>query len=456
MVDILPFHGLRYNKDRVEDVGAVVAPPYDVITRLYRKQLYDQHPDNVVRLILGKQQDGDNADNNVYSRAKGFLKQWKAENVLVAEDQPAFYAYAQSWQEGDDTVERKGFVGLLRLEAFEDGNVLPHEFTLKGPKADRLNLMQATLANLSQIFMIYADPERRMEQWLFSENSEANWQTAKDADGVSHRFRPVTDAGVTGQLQALFQDRKILIADGHHRYETALAFRDEARRAMEAKTGRTYPPGSLMTDYIMVFLANIHDPGLKVYPTHRLLYHWPGGWDRTRFEAGLREAFDVVDAGEDFSCVFIADRKPEAPLKLKLKNPAAMADLKDERLKTLDTAILEHAVFRNILSTTGEALKADHTAGFYRNDHQIEELIQRGEAVCVFYMGTPPLSLIKEVCESGERMPQKSTYFYPKILTGLVMLDYTSRVHAGVREVTPLEPDLFRRFDPAAVIQPDA
>lgn len=424
MVDILPFRGLRYNLQKLALEGAslnnVTTPPYDVINDEQQTAFYDKHPANFIRVDLNRKTAQDNESNNPYTRSAHCIQQWEAEEILIPEAEPAIYAYSQSWQEGTQTIERKGLIALLKLATFESGKVLPHEFTLKGPKQDRMQLMRSTLCNLSQVFMIYSDPQRTLESLVYQPASQNDWATATDADGVIHQFKPVTDAAVIEQLQALFKEKTLLIADGHHRYETALAYQQEVREQLKATHGENPPEGSLLCDYAMIFLTNMDDPGLKVYPTHRILYQWPQGWDQARFETALFQKFDRVSTHETFS---YRQAGTNQLIKLRLKPEATPTNL-PPLLNTFDAALLEETVFKGIFNSTGEALKQEHLLGFYRNEDEIETLWREGKTVGGFFLAAPSVKLVHQICESGHRMPQKSTYFYPKILSGLVIYPY--------------------------------
>lgn len=435
MVDILPFRGLRYNLDKLAAEGAslndVATPPYDVINDAQQAAFYAKHPANFVRLDLNQKTPHDNAENNPYTRAAGFMAEWEQDSILIPEAQPALYAYSQSWDENGKRIVRKGMIGLLKLEEFapsadqegfsqKTGSILPHEHTLKGPKQDRIQLMRSTLCSLSQVFLIYSDPQRTLESLLYDQDTSTPWNEATDADGVVHAFRPVTDPAIIQQLQTLFREKALLIADGHHRYETALAYREEVREQFRKKNGHEAPDGSLLSDYSAVFLTNMDDPGLKVYPTHRILEQWPAGWDESRFEAELFKKYDIVESNETFS---YRTAKSNTLLKLRLKPEATPSQL-PPLLDTFDAALLEETVFKGIFHSTGEALKQDHTLGFHRNDDEIEALWASGNAVAGFYLAAPSVKLVHQICESGHRMPQKSTYFYPKILSGLLIYPY--------------------------------
>jgi uncharacterized protein (DUF1015 family) len=443
MAEIFPFRGLRYNLEKLAKEGvsldSVVTPPYDVIDEAQQDAFYARHPANFVRVDLNRKTPEDNAGNNPYTRAAAFIEQWEKDGTLVAEEEPAFYAYSQTWTQDGETVERKGMIALLKLGDFESGVVLPHEYTLKGPKQDRLDLMRSTLCSLSQVFLIYSDPAKTMEGLLF--NEQTGWAEATDADGVRHRFKPVTEPGVISRLQALFKDKSLLIADGHHRYETALAYKQEVREQIRRETGQEPPEGSLLSDYGMIFLTNMDDPGLKVYPTHRVLYRWPEGWDQGKFEEALAQRFDVVTQGETFS---YRKAGTQVLIRLRLKPEAKPAGL-PPLLDSFDAALLEETVFKGIFQSGGEALKQAHVLGFYRNEDEINTLWEKQKAVAAFYLAAPSVHLVRQICESGHRMPQKSTYFYPKILSGLVVYPYRrflqrpAHALSGVCEAEPVE-----------------
>ncbi len=451
MVDILPFRGLRYNlekleKDKLSKEGAslndVVTPPYDVIDEAQQQAFYDRHPANFIRLDLGLKTPKDHETDNPYTRARDYIAQWETEQTLIPEAVPAFYAYSQTWAEDGQTIERKGMLALLRLEEFDTQKVLPHEYTLKGPKQDRLQLMQTTLCSLSQVFMIYSDPDRLMEGLLYEQAAAHHgWAQATDAAGVAHRFKPVTDPGVVERLQAMFKDKTLLIADGHHRYETALGFARDVRDELKRQTGTEPAPGALLSDYGMIFLTNMDDPGLKVYPTHRVLYQWPEGWNVERFETELFKRYEPTATQP----TFIYQKPGEKPVSLRLKADTAV-DL-PPLLDTFDAALLEETVFKGIFNQNGEALKSQHLLGFYRDDDAVSNRLEQREAVCAFWLAAPSVKLVHQICESGHRMPQKSTYFYPKILSGLVIYPYrpfagkTEHALSGIRNAQALPAD---------------
>lgn len=424
MPQLFPFRGLRYNLEKLATEGhslnSVATPPYDVINEAQQVSFAERHPANFIRVDLNPKTPQDSEQNNPYTRAGQFIQQWENEQTLIGEAEPAIYAYSQSWKEGTETIERKGAIVLLKLEEFESGQVLPHEHTLKGPKQDRIQLMRSTLCSLSQVFMIYSDPTRTLENLLYPAGQATGWAEATDADGVVHSFKPVTDSAVIGKIQALLQDKPLLIADGHHRYETALSYKQEVRDQLKEKTGQEPPEGSLLSDYAMIFVTNMDDPGLKVYPTHRILYQWPQSWDAQRFETELFQRYEIVTEGETFS---YRRAGTSELVKLRIK-PEAQPTQLPPLLDIYDAALLEETVFKGIFNQPGEALKNEHLLGFYRNQDEIEALWATGKAVGGFFLAAPSVKLVHEICQSGHRMPQKSTYFYPKILSGLVIFPY--------------------------------
>jgi uncharacterized protein (DUF1015 family) len=426
MVQILPFKGLRYTTG--PDLSAVTAPPYDVIDADYQQALYNQHPANVVRLILNQKSATDNAENSTYTRASHHLTQWMTEGTLALDDTPAVYAYSQQWTDAEgQTINRRGLIALLKLENLDSGHVLPHEYTLGGPKQDRFKLMQSTMTNLSQIFMVYEDPTRWVENHLFTPQAAAGpLASATDKDGVTHHIQPVTQPDLIAQTQALFASQTLLIADGHHRYETALSFKDTARQQAGNKAITELP-----TDYVMVFLSNLDDPGLQVYPTHRMLSRWEP-LAQAELEQKLQETFNVVADTVEADFVY---RTADKTWPLKVKASANLTAI-PECMRQLDVALLDTLVFEGMMQQTANALKEAKVLTFHREADAPSRLLASGEAVAVFVMNTPRIKDIKAVCETGLRMPQKSTYFYPKIQSGLVLYPYFANAHGHTAHPT--------------------
>lgn len=413
MVTVKPFAGLRYNPSKTT-LQTVVAPPYDVISSEHQQALYDRDPHNIVRLILGHKHPTDSDTENVYTRAHSTLETWRQTGAMAEDSQPAFYGYQQTWQ----GITRQGFLGLLKVTPFdapvpEAEKVLPHEWTLGGPKADRLALFKATGSILSPIFCLYDDTQHRIDY-----TPASNSQTVTDDDGVVHTLWPITDPGLIETMQAVLAQQSVLIADGHHRYETALAYRDW-RRERDGQTD--VPEGQLPWDYTMAFFTNMSGDGLRVYPTHRVFDSYPAGWSADKLQAAVTEAFEPASAEVD--ALFWLERagQPKQPMRLKA---GVSIDAIPTALRDLDVALLDQLIFADQLGTTANDLKQQGHLHFIRDEAEIETLLKTEANTLVFWVHAPDVQAVKTICASGTRMPQKSTYFYPKLLSGLVLYYY--------------------------------
>jgi uncharacterized protein (DUF1015 family) len=393
MAVVSPFRALRYDAARVGDLGAVVAPPYDVISRAQQDALYDRNPWNVVRLILPREPERE-------ASAARTLRAWIASGVLALDAEPALYFYSQEFSLSDGSRHcRDGVLCRLDLEEFSSGVVRPHERTFPGPKADQLALLRATGAYLSPIFGLYARPRERLRD-VAGVAGPPLLEVAEE-HGEVHRLWRVTDAGAVAQVAAALAGETIFIADGHHRYETALAYR--------AERGADGPSS------ILAFLSNMEEPGLVVLPTHRLL-RVPLRLAPADFEARLRESFAVAPlprgprpAGS--IDVVLPDRRlrvhPQA---------AALARIASlpPTIRALDVAVLHGALLEPILGI------APGDLGFTHEDAEAFEAVDSGRATAAFLLNPPSVAMVRAVCLAGELMPEKSTYFYPKLASGLV------------------------------------
>ncbi len=286
MPQIQAFRGLRYDLGHVGSLSDVVAPPYDVIDDTLRDQLYERHPANVIRLILNRDEPGDDADSNRYTRAARFLKNWRSEGLLTQEADPALYVYHQVFEYEGRPHTRRGFMCRTRLERFGEGSIYPHEETHASAKEDRLKLTRACRTNLSQIFGLYPDPENEAQEQLESYVRDKTPLEAVDHLGVTHRIWPVTDINVIGDVAAIMESKPTFIADGHHRYETACNYRDELIQ-QHGPLPEDHP-----ANYVLMMCVGMSDPGMIVLPTHRLFRGLPP------VESGeLKEKL-----GENFTC----------------------------------------------------------------------------------------------------------------------------------------------------------
>jgi len=421
MPEIIPFRGFRYNQSKV-DIHDVVAPPYDVIPPEQQERLYDRSPYNVVRLILGREADR-------YASSAATLKQWISEAILMRDPNPAFYVLHQEFG-GDDgkPITRKGFVALCRLEEFEKKIVLPHEKTLAKPKEDRFKLFKATNSNFSQIFSFYSDPEKKIDRML---NGVAKTKPAIDVsyDDVRNSVWTVTDNDVIQNIRAAIAEKQVLIADGHHRYETALAYRDWMRSNAAHHTGRE------PYNYVMMFFTNVDDEGLVIYPTHRLIHSLPL-FDRGKFLESV-ERFFIVREYKDEEAIMIALASSSVPsfgllmggdstvYLLSLKPTTLPTEIVRDPLppevKELDVTILHSLILKDLLGISMEAQEQKRNLNYVRDAQEAYQSVLKGHAQLAFVMNATKIHQVRSVARAGFTMPQKSTYFYPKLVSGLVM-----------------------------------
>jgi uncharacterized protein (DUF1015 family) len=425
MADIKPFRGYRYYVGT--DISAVTAPPYDVIPPQDVDVYYRREPHNIIRVILGKQYDGDAPDENRYTRARDALRKWIDEGAMRPEGAPAFYVYDETYTVDGIEYVRRGFLAALKLEPFGEGAVHPHEHTLPGPKKDRLELMRATGFNASPIFGLFGDKDGVVRENLSAVASRRGPDaTAAEPDGVSHRLWAVTDEAVNERLVEALRGEAVYIADGHHRYETAVAFRDEVRA-----TGQKLPGA----EYVLMMLIPAEDPGLIVLPTHRCVYGLPEV-NAQDVWAKVEKHFEVVPATRE-AVIGLARQPEEGPAVigaliggefkiLTLRDNTIMAERAPKRAaswRELDVAALHLLILEDVLGIDQEAL-ARYTNVKYVRD--AGDAIGRAETgadgvQAAFIMRPTPIQTVMQVSEDGERMPQKSTYFYPKLLSGLVL-----------------------------------
>jgi uncharacterized protein (DUF1015 family) len=430
---IAPFRGLRYDLTAV-DPAKVTAPPYDVIGEEMQERLYERDPYNVVRLILGRQFPADTETDNRYTRAAADLASWVRRGVLRRDAEPSFYLYEQEFalKEGGRHV-RRGFLALRRLEEFGQGRIQPHEKTLAGPKADRLLLMKSCHANLSPIFSLYSDPERVLKPLLEPHFQREPLADFADEDGVRQRLWRVRDAELFRRTDELVGRKNLFIADGHHRYETALAYR-AWRMASPEGAGA---PEDASFNYVLMFFSDMEDPGLVILPTHRVLHDWPGFEGRAFLEK-LSALFAIRPFPEGNDALLGALKEEglrgaqsfglalpgEAPLLLTLSRERrdAIPALRDVPVpsRAVDTFILHHVIFRQLLGLREEDDKDPRFMTFVKDPREAIETIKTPRTNAVFLVNTTPMNVLKGVVETGMVLPPKTTFFYPKLLSGLV------------------------------------
>ncbi len=433
MAEIAPFRGIRFDTKRVP-ASDVLAPPYDVIDQAGRDELAKKHERNCVRLILPE---GESEGGDKYQTAAKTLDSWLADGTLVRDERPAVYRYHQvftSAELGGQTVTRRGFIAAVRLHAFDERIILPHERTLKGPKIDRLALMDATRAHLSQIFTMYADPSGETDRLFAKAERLAPTLDGTTADGTRHLLWRVDSSEIIGALKRLMAPLQLYIADGHHRYETMLALREKFRE----RAGGELSFHSA-AQFGTLFLANMNDPGLVVLPTHRLIHSVDGFAPEDLLEHA-KEYFDISTIEEGALNAarlrkVISDESAKRPCFAAIwpfHDDAALFALKPDldlaaagltgspALTRLDVSLLHGLVLENILGIDRAAQEAQSNIKYIKDTQKALDLIADCKGQICFIMNPTRVEQVKNVAEAREVMPQKSTFFYPKIASGVV------------------------------------
>jgi uncharacterized protein (DUF1015 family) len=410
MAEIQPLRALRYDPATTGGLQDVVAPPYDVIDAAQRAELAGRSPYNIVAIDLPE------GGEDRYDRAAERLRSWQADGAVVQDEEPALWTLSQDYTGPDGRHRtREGFFARVRVEDYGAGRIRPHERTHPGPKEDRLRLTRATRANLSPIFSLYSDPGG--EAWRALADA-APWAQTTDDDGTVNRLGRTTDPAAIETVQRVLADAELLIADGHHRYETARVYAEEIG-------------GEGPHRYVMMCLVALQDPGLTVFPTHRLVNQLTSAKQEALAQA-LRRDFTIEElqstdqlapaAGDTVRIGYI-DAHFKRPFMLTLSDPAIVeAALPDHApsYRRLDTAVLEALVIKGALGMTEDDIDHLHGLGYARDFAQALELIDTGGYDAAFFMAPTPIERVHEVAAAGESMPPKSTYFFPKVPTGLL------------------------------------
>ena len=433
MPDIQAFRGIRYDLGHVGSLSDVIAPPYDVIDPAFQDELYKKHPANAIRLILNRDEPGDDEQNNRYTRAARFLKNWQREGLLQREAQPAIYVYHQSFEYDGQTFNRRGFMSRVRLENFGEGTIYPHEETHAGAKADRLKLWNHCDANLSQIFGIYPDETNEAQELLEQAIENVAPIEATDHLGVVHRLWPVTNLDVITKVTAAMAARPTFIADGHHRYETACNYRD-------GKSEQQALPPDHPANFVLMMCVSMNDPGMIVLPTHRLL-HGIEELDSDQLAERLGDCFTtkVIGEGADLAHSLwqvIEDQDDQRTIGLYTAKDSrwTQSTLSDVGWQKLSEIAPDRSDdWRGLGVSVLHELIIKHCLKFDKHPkpqyvHQVDEVVcglndggENGETFALAALVMPAtLDHIRAISHHGERMPAKSTYFYPKLLSGLV------------------------------------
>ncbi|MGM0510167.1 MAG: DUF1015 domain-containing protein [Thermoplasmatota archaeon] len=418
MVDIRPFKGIQYDKDKIEDMEKVITQPYDKITDEMRDKYYADSEYNYCRLILPKEE-------NRYEMAATRVQNWLREGVLNKEISPGIYVYYQDFEVLGEEYTRKGFISAVKLHPFEEGIVLPHEQTHKGPKIDRLNMLTATEKNLEAGFMLYTDPDETTID-IFDETAKGDpLYEATDEYGVHNRVWKIEDGGKIKEVEKILSGEQVVIADGHHRYETAVTFRDTLRE----KNPDWQEDDAF--NWRMTFMVPVEDPGLVVLPGHRLLLEHSISQEHLEElekyfdmeEIDLEKAEDFLDDNKDISSFVIYDGEKAISARMKSRDAVEqfMGDDYSEDYKELDVVVLRDVIFNGIMNTGG--LKIDETISYERWSKDAIKRVDEGEAKVAFLVNATKPEQVLNVAKNGERMPQKSTDFYPKADSGFTMMD---------------------------------
>jgi uncharacterized protein (DUF1015 family) len=433
MAQIFPFRALRYNPERVR-LSDVVTQPYDKITPAMQEKYYAASAHNLVRIILGKAEPSEGEGNGVYARAAKAFSEWRRQDIFVQEEQPSLYPYLQKFVSpaGDGRVyERRGFIGLGQIEDYDAGIIFRHENTLSAPKADRLKLLRATRAHFGQIFMLYADPEKAIDALVWA-NPGSPLIEVTDENGVQHVVHKASERSIVSQVQALMHDHKLIIADGHHRYETALNYRNERRNDDAAR----HDIGGQPYERVMMTFVNISGNGLLVLPTHRVVFgleHFDVAgvvdrWRRFFTVNPLRERVTAASAMQllthpsrentTFLAVtppgdFVLEARPEAELAPALAAVSA-------RQRQLDVVKLHSLVLNQALGISDHDIQTQKHVQYFRDAAEAIQRVRDG-ANAAFLTNPVTVDQVRDIALAGEVMPQKSTDFYPKLLSGLTI-----------------------------------
>jgi uncharacterized protein (DUF1015 family) len=410
MAKIYPFRSLRYAPDKVP-IDKVVTQPYDKISKEAQERYYAANPNNIVRIILGKPEPGDSATDNVYTRAANYLAEWRRNGVLEQLSAPALFVYFQRFNlPGEHEARlRKGFIGVGGLEDYKNQVVFPHERTLTGPKKDRLELLRHTRTHFEQIFMLYEDPERRIDHVLDEFSVTQPDIAVKDEYGVEHMLWTLMDSKAVSFIQQQMEPKRLIIADGHHRYETALAYRDE----MGGEKG---------SDRMPMTFFNMHSPALAILPTHRVLANL-ADFDVTTFWDHAAQYFDIRDSRADDAItigVFAEGKLSYLCLKPTLALATLLPDLSPKQ-RMLDVVILHRLILEKCLGITEDAVTKESHITYVREREAALSAVREGKAQVAFLLEPTRLDQMRDIAYEGNVMPQKSTDFYPKVLSGLTM-----------------------------------
>ncbi|GHO84611.1 DUF1015 domain-containing protein [Dictyobacter formicarum] len=430
MADVQPLRGFRYVQEKVGDLVQTVTPPFDVITPEAQARYYQNNPYNIIRLELGQTYPTDSGLNNVYTRAARTLAEWRLDEVLQQEAQACYYLYQQRFTYGGQNYTRTSLLARVRLEPWDAQVILPHEYTRNKDKEDRLQLLRACSTNFSPIMCMYDDPQGRIRRLLatYTEHPEVQFI---DENGEEHLLQPISDPEHMRLLQDFFAPRQLYIADGHHRYTTALNYRDE----LYQQRGGLHPQDG--ANFMLMALINVDDPGMLVLPTHRVLFDLTAEQLHKLTEEQLTRYFSVqkvAAASDEALLAELARAGSQQPaLIIKTAEQALLLTINEqgqqlmkesghsEAWNSLDVAMVQHVILETLLHITAEDVAAGkHIRYMHDTQHALQALSNK-DAQAIILLNGIPFRQVRDVALADDRMPQKSTYLYPKLITGLVI-----------------------------------
>jgi uncharacterized protein (DUF1015 family) len=427
MTKIKPFRAAIYNQGKIKDLSKVVCPPYDIISPAGQKYFHELNPYNLIHILLGE----DLVGEDKYRRAGHYFRNWLKEQILILDEKPAIYFYSQQYNLKGEKRTRLGFISLLRLED-KDSSVFGHEHTRLEPKEDRYKLLKQVKANLSPIFVIFLDKKRVIQRTYQHIQDQKPFIDIIDNEKVTHRVWKLNNEDMLNNMQVRMQDENIFIADGHHRYEVACGYRNEIKKKLGAITGEEG------FNYILTYFTNTDSRGLSILPIHRLV-KLDKKMAIDELKGSLQDYFDVEEVKDKAHFFFLMEKggrtehvlgmyKDKKYWLLRLKNIKILDKMigdKPKEYRSLDVSILNHIILQKIL---GLDLEDKETLSFIPNSEELIDRVDNNPAYIAFFLNPVKIQEIIAVALNGERMPPKSTYFYPKVLSGLVMNKFEQRL----------------------------
>ncbi|MEJ2656507.1 MAG: DUF1015 domain-containing protein [Desulfobacterales bacterium] len=438
MVEVIPFKGILYNTRKISNLADVVAPPFDVISEQEQLSFHQRHPQNIIRLTLGTTSESDTPENNRYTRASKCLNQWLSDGFLAFDKAPALYFTSVEFLFKGNWVVRYGLIARVRLEPFEKGIIIPHEQTFSKVKSERLELMKACHTNFSPIFSLFSDEKNSIFDTLkHAVHDKAADIVFTDQNKQKHRLWRITDPAVHRLVSEGLRDKKIFIADGHHRYETALNYKDWLSSRMSDFNGN-HP-----ANYVMMYLSSMEDPGLVILPAHRMLNEVPAEateslvrkakeyfdiitipYNSDRHKENLAQFISVLKSNDSKHCIGIC-MKDHPELYLLILRPGVMESMfgseLPEALINIDVTILTRLIFMEIMGFDQTRLDNEKLIAYSSIEKEVVNAVSAGKHDIAFILNPTKIQQVRDIAEAGLIMPRKATYFFPKVITGQVM-----------------------------------